>query len=331
MHILPHPHRPHWQESDAALWGALAGGVSGERGLRGAQQSGASGGASRDGTGGARRGQEPGWDDACTPTTCLDRHSHARRTAHARTEPHGLPAQSARPRLPIEAPSVHGRARCCRPSRSTPPSAGSSPPPGARTSSRRSSRTSRREARAAGLWNLFLPDSSDPAHGLTVLDYAPLAELSGWSPELAPEAMNCAAPDTGNMEILHMFGTPEQKEQLARPAAGRRDPLGLLDDRAGGRQQRRPQHPRPRIRREGDEYVVNGRKWWTTGADDPRCRVLVVMGRTDPDGRRLPPAVDGARPDRRARRDASCATSPCSATTTSTGTRRSPSPTSGSR
>ena len=83
------------------------------------------------------------------------------------------------------------------------------------------------EARRRGLWNLFLPDADDPAHGLGVLDYAPLAELTGWSPELAPEATNCAAPDTGNMEILHLFGTAEQKERWLAPLLAGRDPVGL--------------------------------------------------------------------------------------------------------
>ncbi len=138
------------------------------------------------------------------------------------------------------------------------------------------------QARAAGLWNLFLPDSSEPAHGLTVLDYAPLAELSGWSPELAPEAMNCAAPDTGNMEILHMFGTPEQKEQWLAPllAGEIRSAFSMTEPEVASSDAR---NIRTSIRREGDEYVINGRKWWSTGANDPRCRVLVVMGRTDPD------------------------------------------------
>ncbi len=137
-------------------------------------------------------------------------------------------------------------------------------------------------ARAEGLWNLFLPDSTEPAHGLSVLDYAPLAELSGWSPELAPEALNCAAPDTGNMEILHMFGTPEQKEQWLDPllAGEIRSAFSMTEPEVASSDARNIE---TRIEREGDEYVINGRKWWSTGANDPRCRVLVVMGRTDPE------------------------------------------------
>ena len=137
------------------------------------------------------------------------------------------------------------------------------------------------QARAAGLWNLFLPDSADPPHGLSVLDYAPLAELSGWSPEIAPEALNCAAPDTGNMEILHMFGTPAQKEQWLAPllAGEIRSAFSMTEPDVASSDAR---NIATRIERDGDEYVINGRKWWSTGANDPRCRVLVVMGKTDP-------------------------------------------------
>ena len=135
------------------------------------------------------------------------------------------------------------------------------------------------EARALGLWNLFLPDVS----GLSNLEYAPLAEISGWSVELLPEAMNCQAPDTGNMEILHMFGTPEQKERWLEP---------LLDGTIrSGFAMTEPQvassdatNIECAISRDGDQWVINGTKWWTSGANDPRCQVLVVMGKTDPDG-----------------------------------------------
>ena len=144
----------------------------------------------------------------------------------------------------------------------------------------------KREARSRGLWNLFLPDSTDPAHGLSVLDYAPLAELTGRSPELAPEALNCAAPDTGNMEVLHLFGTDAQKREWLDP---------LLDGRIrSGFAMTEPDvassdatNIETRIERDGADYVVNGRKWWTTGAADPRCRILIVMGRTDPDADRM--------------------------------------------
>lgn len=136
-------------------------------------------------------------------------------------------------------------------------------------------------ARERGLWNLFLPDSTDPAHGLSVLDYAHVAEWTGRSLEIAPEAFNCSAPDTGNMEVLHMFGTPEQQQQWLQP---------LLDGRIrSGFAMTEPDvassdatNISTRIERDGDEYVVNGRKWWTTGALDPRCEVLIVMGKTDP-------------------------------------------------
>jgi acyl-CoA dehydrogenase len=133
------------------------------------------------------------------------------------------------------------------------------------------------EARDRGLWNLFLPEVS----GLSLLDYAPLAELSGWSPDLAPEAMNCAAPDTGNMEVLHLVGTDAQKAQWLEPLlAGRiRSGFAMTEPDVASSDAR---NIATSIRRDGDEYVVSGRKWWTTGAADPRCAVLVVMGRTDP-------------------------------------------------
>ncbi len=140
----------------------------------------------------------------------------------------------------------------------------------------------KKKARALGLWNLFLPDSHEPAHGLSVTDYATLAEISGWSPEIAPEVMNCAAPDTGNMEVLHMFGNEEQKSQWLAP---------LLDGKIrSGFAMTEPDEASSDARnistsivREGDEYVINGRKWWTTGAMDPRCTILIVMGKTNPE------------------------------------------------
>ena len=136
-------------------------------------------------------------------------------------------------------------------------------------------------ARGQGLWNLFLPDSTDPAHGLSVLDYAYVAEITGRSIDIAPEAINCSAPDTGNMEVLHMFGTPEQQQLWLQP---------LLDGRIrSGFAMTEPDvassdatNIATRIERQGDDYVINGRKWWTTGALDPRCRILIVMGKTDP-------------------------------------------------
>lgn len=139
----------------------------------------------------------------------------------------------------------------------------------------------KQEARHQGLWNLFLPDSIDPAHGLSVTDYAPLAEITGRSPRLAPEAINCSAPDTGNMEILHMFGTAEQKRTWLDPLlAGRiRSGFSMTEPDVASSDAR---NITSRIERDGDTYVLNGRKWWTTGAMDPRCKVLIFMGKTDP-------------------------------------------------
>src|SRR6516164_8045687 len=139
-------------------------------------------------------------------------------------------------------------------------------------------------ARERGLWNLFLPDEKFGA-GLSVLDYAPVAELSGRSPQLAPEAMNCAAPDTGNMEVLAMFGTPEQQERWLMPLLEGRirscfsmtEPDVASSDAA---------NVDARITRDGDEYVINGRKWWSTGALRPECQIAIVMGVTDPGAER---------------------------------------------
>lgn len=137
-------------------------------------------------------------------------------------------------------------------------------------------------ARSRGLWNLFLPDSTEPAHGLNVAEYAVIAELSGRSPAIAPEAMNCAAPDTGNMEILHMFGTPEQQERWLAPllTADIRSAFCMTEPGVASSDARNIQTA---ITRDGDEYVINGSKWWSTGAMDPRCEVLIVMGVTDPE------------------------------------------------
>jgi acyl-CoA dehydrogenase len=137
------------------------------------------------------------------------------------------------------------------------------------------------EARGRGLWNLFLPHATEWTQGLSNLDYAPLAEIMGRSP-LASEATNCAAPDTGNMEILTMFGTPEQQDRwlvpllegeirscfaMTEPAVASSDATNIECS----------------IRREGDEYVINGRKWWTSGAASSRCKVAILMGKTDPE------------------------------------------------
>jgi acyl-CoA dehydrogenase len=138
------------------------------------------------------------------------------------------------------------------------------------------------KARALGLWNLFLPHSHDPHHGLSVVEYATLAEITGWSPELAPEATNCAAPDTGNMELLDMFGTDAQKTQWLEPLLdGRiRSGFAMTEPDVASSDARNIQTS---IVRDGDDYVINGVKWWTTGAMDERCKILIVMGKTNPD------------------------------------------------
>src|SRR5438132_48874 len=135
------------------------------------------------------------------------------------------------------------------------------------------------EARSRGLWNLFLPDSRFGA-GLTNLEYAPLAEITGRSP-LAPEALNCAAPDTGNMEILALFGTPEQQERWLRPLLEGeiRSCFAMTEPEVASSDATNIQS---RIVRDGDEYVINGHKWWTSGAADERCRICIFMGKTDP-------------------------------------------------
>ncbi len=140
----------------------------------------------------------------------------------------------------------------------------------------------KREARSRGLWNLFLPDRELGA-GLSVLEYAPLAEITGRSPDLAPEALNCAAPDTGNMETLHMFGTEEQKRRWLAPLLDGtiRSCISMTEPDVASSD---PRNIRTRIRVDGDELVVAGRKWFSTGAVSPRCRVALVMGVTDPDG-----------------------------------------------
>ncbi len=134
------------------------------------------------------------------------------------------------------------------------------------------------EARALGLWNLFLPAES----GLTQLEYAPLAELSGWSNDIAPEAMNCQAPDTGNMELLHLLGTPEQKQTWLQPLLNGdiRSAFAMTEPDVASSD---ATNIATRIGRDGDEYVINGRKWWASGAANPRCRLLIVTGKTDPE------------------------------------------------
>jgi len=140
----------------------------------------------------------------------------------------------------------------------------------------------KKKAKALGLWNLFLPHSTNPHHGLSVTEYATLAEITGWSPEIAPEAINCAAPDTGNMELLDMFGTDEQKKTWLEPLLeGRiRSAFAMTEPDVASSDAR---NIRTSITTEGNNFVINGTKWWTTGAMDERCQILIVMGKTNPD------------------------------------------------
>jgi acyl-CoA dehydrogenase len=133
------------------------------------------------------------------------------------------------------------------------------------------------EARKRGLWNLFLPAES----GLSVLEYAPLAELTGQSVDIAPEAINCAAPDTGNMEVLHMFGSSEQQDRWLRPLLEGeiRSAFAMTEPEVASSD---ATNISTRIERDGDEWVINGRKWWISGINDPRCQIMIVMGKTDP-------------------------------------------------
>jgi acyl-CoA dehydrogenase len=140
----------------------------------------------------------------------------------------------------------------------------------------------KRKARAADLWNLFLPHSEHGA-GLTNLEYAPLCEIMGRS-EIAPEAFNCAAPDTGNMEVLARYATPEQQQRWLVPLLdGRiRSAFAMTEPNVASSDATNIQSS---IVRDGDHYVINGRKWWTSGAGDPRCEILIFMGKTDPSAR----------------------------------------------
>lgn len=144
----------------------------------------------------------------------------------------------------------------------------------------------RSTAKEQGLWNFFLPgDTGGLGAGLSNLEYAPIAEITGRSGHLGPAAFNCAAPDTGNMEVLHMFGTPEQKERWLTPLleGSIRSAFAMTEPDVASSD---ATNIATSIVRDGDEYVLNGRKWWITGAVNPDCEIFIVMGKTDPEASR---------------------------------------------
>ncbi|GAA4674608.1 acyl-CoA dehydrogenase family protein [Nocardioides nanhaiensis] len=144
----------------------------------------------------------------------------------------------------------------------------------------------RATAKEQGLWNFFLPgDTGGLGAGLSNLEYAPIAEITGRSGHLGPAAFNCAAPDTGNMEVLHMFGTPEQKERWLTPLleGSIRSAFAMTEPDVASSD---ATNIATSIVRDGDEYVLNGRKWWITGAVNPDCEIFIVMGKTDPEASR---------------------------------------------